>query len=152
LTWSALKAIALAAVAGTDTSLTIGETVARSGVGEHTLRYYERVGLIAPVARGVRGERRYAAADLEWIEFLKRLRATGMPVRDMARFAELRRGGPATVPARRQVLEDHRGHVRETIRSLERDLAAIEAKLQRLEGVADDKEACDDRVRSRISL
>lgn len=113
--------------------LSIGEAAARSGLSAHTLRYYERAGLLEPVARGPRGERRYAARDLEWIAFLQRLRATGMPIREMRRFAELRTGGSATILARRELLAEHHRRVLATIEELGRNLAAIETKLARLE-------------------
>ncbi len=74
----------------------------------HTLRYYERIGLLGPIDRGTSsGHRRYASADLAWIEFLERLRATGIPIREKLAFAELRRGGEATAAARRALLEGH---------------------------------------------
>jgi DNA-binding transcriptional MerR regulator len=114
-------------------ALSIGEAAARSGLSAHTLRYYERARLVEPIARGPRGERRYAARDLEWIAFLQRLRATGMPIREMRRFAELRTGGTATIPARRELLAAHHRRVLATIEDLRRNLAAIEAKLARLE-------------------
>lgn len=54
----------------------------------HTLRYYERIGLVAPICRASSGHRRYSSQDIAWIEFLTRLRATGMPIRQMQQFAE----------------------------------------------------------------
>jgi DNA-binding transcriptional MerR regulator len=114
-------------------TIPIGEASRRAGVSAHTLRYYERLGLIESVVRGLRGERRYAAGDLEWISFLKRLRATGMPVREMARFAELRRGGDATLPERARLLDEHAARVRDRINELRGDLRAISAKRTILE-------------------
>ena len=81
-----------------DTLLTIDEVARRTGLTAHTLRYYERIGLIAPVPRASGGQRRYATADLDWIEFLLRLRDTRMPVAQMLVFARLRAEGDATVP------------------------------------------------------
>ena len=49
--------------------LTIAEVAERTDLTAHTLRYYERAGLIAPVARAPGGQRRYAASDMEWIGF-----------------------------------------------------------------------------------
>jgi DNA-binding transcriptional MerR regulator len=66
-----------------------------------------------------------------------RLRATGMPIRDMRRFAQLRRGGPGTVAARRELLDSHRRRVLDGIEQLQRDLRAIDAKLTRLESGVD---------------
>jgi hypothetical protein len=71
--------------------LPIAEVVERTGLSRDTLRYYEKAGLIDAVDRSSGGQRRYASADLAWLEFLLRLRATGMSIADMQRFAELRR-------------------------------------------------------------
>ena len=78
--------------------LSIDEVARRTGLTAHTLRYYERIGLIAPVGRAEGGQRRYAAADLAWIDFLLRLRTTRMPISQMQTFATHRRqhgAGPA---------------------------------------------------------
>lgn len=123
-----------------DQGLSIAEAAHRTGLTVHTLRYYERAGLVQPVGRGERGERRYEPRDLEWIEFLQRLRRTGMPIREMRRFAELRPGGPATVAARTELLAAHRRRVAAAIDELSRNLAAIEAKLARLQAGDDGKE------------
>jgi 4-carboxymuconolactone decarboxylase len=103
-------------------TLTIAEVAAFSGLSAHTLRYYERIGLLDPVNRVHGGQRRYSADDLASLAFLQRLRATGMPIRDMQRFVELRRQGDATFAARRALLEAHRDEVLERIAELQRDL------------------------------
>jgi DNA-binding transcriptional MerR regulator len=118
-------------------SVGISEAADRTGLSAHTLRYYERAGLIQPTERGERGERRYASRDLRWVEFLQRLRATRMPVREMKQFAELRRGGAKTVAARRELLASHRRRVLGEIEQLRSNLRSIEAKLARLESGAD---------------
>lgn len=110
--------------------LAIKEVAALTGLSAHTLRYYERVGLLDPVSRAKSGHRCYSRQDVAWIEFLGRLRATGMPIRQMKRFAELRRGGEPTVPARRALLEEHRTEVRGRVAELERDLTAIDEKVE----------------------
>lgn len=115
----------------------IADAALRTGVSAHTLRYYERVGLIEPVDRGDRGERLYARRDLEWIAFLQRLRATGMPIREMKQFADLRRQGARTVAERRALLEAHRHRVCAEIDRLRSGLAAIDAKRARLEDGTD---------------
>lgn len=113
--------------------LTVRQAAEATGLGEHTLRYYERVGLLDPVGRAANGHRRYGAEDLAWIEFLNRLRATGMPIRMMRRYADLRRAGDSTVAERRAMLEAHGRAVRERLESLERNLAVIEKKVRNYE-------------------
>jgi len=110
--------------------LTIQDVAGRTGLSVHTLRYYERIGLLDPVGRARNGHRRYAIADLAWIEFLQRLRATGMPIRQMHRFAELRRLGRASLAARRSLLAAHEEEVRLRLQELRRHLAAIEEKVE----------------------
>jgi DNA-binding transcriptional MerR regulator len=81
------------------------------------------------VGRASNGHRRYGAEDLAWIEFLTRLRATGMPIRSMRRYADLRRAGPATVSERREMLEAHGRAIRKRLDDLGRNLAVIETKV-----------------------
>jgi DNA-binding transcriptional MerR regulator len=110
-------------------TLTIAETSARTGLSPHTLRYYEKVGLIDGVARSAAGRRRYAAADLDWLAFLLRLRDTGMSIADMRRFAALRRDGPATIAARLELLRAHMAGVDERIHALRANARALEQKI-----------------------
>ncbi|MFC6838884.1 MerR family transcriptional regulator [Xanthomonas theicola] len=84
----------------------ISEVAARLGLSAHALRYYERAGLLDPVTR-VAGRRRYAETDLAWIRFIQRLRATGMPMRQIGGYAQLRRQGEASVDARLALLQEH---------------------------------------------
>ena len=84
----------------------------------HTLRYYERIGFIAPVNRAIIGHRRYTDADLEWIGFLKKLRTTGMPIAKMKEFVELTRRGDGAVVERRALLEEHDRAVERAIEEL----------------------------------
>ena len=77
----------------TSAELTIGEVAERTGLTRHTLRYYERDGLMLGVDRGGSGHRRYSEHDLGWIELITKLRATGMPIREVRRYAELVRAG-----------------------------------------------------------
>jgi DNA-binding transcriptional MerR regulator len=90
------------------TGLTIAEAARASGVSAYTLRYYERAGLIGNVGRADSGHRRYSDEDLAWIHVLQCLRATGMPIRDIRRYAELARGGEATERDRLALLQEHR--------------------------------------------
>ena len=90
-----------------ESSLSINEVSRRVGLTAYTLRYYERIGLIAPIGRDAGGQRRFARADMDWLEFLVRLRATGMPIRSMQSFAALRAKGDATAGERRAMLETH---------------------------------------------
>lgn len=112
-----------------DSPLSIDEVSRRTGLTAHTLRYYERIGLIAPVTRAAGGQRRYAAADLDWIAFLLRLRETRMPVARMQEFATLRSQGDATAAQRRQMLETHLAEVQASIAEMQRAAGILADKI-----------------------
>jgi len=109
--------------------LTVGEAAEKVGLSVHTLRWYEQEGLVAPVDRDATGRRRYSPDDVDWLQLLTCLRGTGMPVREMRRYAELARTGPATEEERLRLFEEHRERVLARIADLHRDLDAINAKI-----------------------
>jgi DNA-binding transcriptional MerR regulator len=110
--------------------ITIAEAAERSGLSAHTLRYYERIGLIHPVGRGQNGHRRYGRDDIEWLDFLIKLRTTDMPIRQMVEYAELVREGAQTASRRRAMLEAHREALRERIAAMEETAAVIDRKIE----------------------
>ena len=95
----------------------------------HTLRYYERVGLIQPVERARNGHRRYSDADEAWIHFLHCMRATSMPIREMQRYAALREVGDSTSLERRKILEDHQAAIAAQIVELQQAHALLTHKI-----------------------
>ena len=112
-----------------DARLTIAEAAARAGVSGHTLRYYERAGLVAPVERNGSGHRRFSARDVEWVIVCRRLRATGMPIRRIRAYAELVRDGDGNERQRLALLEAHREDVRERLAEVSRTLELIDHKI-----------------------
>ena len=113
-----------------ESHLSIDEVAKRTGLTAHTLRYYERIGLIALITRAAGGQRRYAASDMAWIEFLLRLRTTNMPIGKMQTFAKLRGAGDSTVPDRRRMLEEHLTDVLSTIKAMRQSAQALRAKIK----------------------
>ncbi|MEA5597329.1 MerR family transcriptional regulator [Rivularia sp. UHCC 0363] len=113
-----------------DTELSIQQVAGITQLSMYTLRYYERIGLVAPIERASSGHRRYSSQDIAWINFLIRLRATGMPIREMQQFAELRRRGGCTLTQRRQLLEIHQQRVHQQIDELTQNLKVIQEKIQ----------------------
>lgn len=111
------------------TFLSVSEVSRRLGLSVDTLRYYEKIGLIRAIHRTPSGRRAYAPADLAWLEFILRLRETGMPIRTMCHYAELRAQGDATLAARRELLERHAGTVCQEVARLEQHLARIQDKV-----------------------
>lgn len=110
-------------------TLSISEAAQETGLTPHTLRYYERAGLLDRVDREAGGRRRYREADLERIVFLARLRATGMPIRQVREYAELLRDGAGTERERLALLEAHRDAVREHLAETRQHLERIERKI-----------------------
>jgi DNA-binding transcriptional MerR regulator len=112
-----------------DSGFTIRNMAERCGMTAHTLRYYERVGLIQPVGRARNGHRRYSEADAAWLNFLHCMRATNMPIREMQRYAAMREMGEATIEQRRQLLEEHQATIAAQIAALERAHALLTHKI-----------------------
>ena len=118
---------------------TVQEAANISGVSAHTLRYYERTGLLAPIAREQNGHRRYTQDDLNWVHFLTLLRVTDMPIAQMKRYMELVRTGAGTEDERLALFEAHRTNMLEKIETLTSSLVAIERKIAFYRG---GQEAC----------
>lgn len=120
------------------TPLTIAEAAEQTGLTAHTLRYYERDGLmLGAVERSASGHRRYTEVDLTWIEMITRLRSTGMPVRDVRRYADLVRAGDGNEGERLALLKDHRARVEAQLREVTGHLRAIDHKIGLYEGRLD---------------
>lgn len=111
-------------------ALTIGACAAATGVTPDTLRYYEKIGLLARVPRERNGHRRFGDAEVRWITFLRRLHDTGMPIRHMQQYARLLRRGDGTAAERRALLERHREEVRARLQTLSENLRMIEKKIR----------------------
>ena len=118
-----------AATEAAERVLRIAEAAEASGLSAHTLRYYERAGLLEPVRRNGSGHRRYRAADLQLIAFLSKLRATGMPIREVRRYADLMKAGEATNEERLALLEAHRENVLAGLEATARNLEHVEWKI-----------------------
>ncbi|WP_458041248.1 MULTISPECIES: MerR family transcriptional regulator [Bacteria] len=108
----------------------ISDAAVATGLSTHTLRYYERAGLMLdPVERASSTHRRYGDADIAWVQFLTRLRSTGMPIATIREYTELVRRGDETVDARRELLVRHRAAVLEQLEDITASLSAIDIKI-----------------------
>lgn len=112
-----------------DKPFNIQQAAKITGLTVHTLRYYEKIRLLDGVARNEQGYRQYTESDLAWIEFLIRLRETGMTIADMKGFSDLRSEGISTVQARRQMLESHQEKIELQIKALQENLVSIKNKI-----------------------
>jgi len=107
----------------------IREVAEKVGLTEHTLRWYERIGLLDRIERSPDGRRRFAERDLDWILLVTRLRATGMPVKEMQRYAELVRAG-AGEAERLRLLSEHRQRVRAALIEQQECLEMLDTKIE----------------------
>ncbi|WP_319541862.1 MerR family transcriptional regulator [uncultured Pseudodesulfovibrio sp.] len=122
--------------------MTISELAKQLGLSPHTLRYYEKIGLIRNVER-IGSRRTYTKQDRLWLEFIKRLKATGMPLKQILRYSELRYAGAATITERKTMLLSHRQDLEQNIKKLQRHLVALDQKIKTYEAL----EAEHDTVR-----
>jgi DNA-binding transcriptional MerR regulator len=106
-----------------------GEVAGRTGFTIDTLRYYEKIGLLEHIDRTAGGQRVFTDDDIAWLNILRCLRDTGMPIAQMRRYAELSRD-PATVTDRRELLEDHDADVTRRIDELILQRAHIREKIR----------------------
>ncbi|MFC7546243.1 MerR family transcriptional regulator [Plantactinospora sp. GCM10030261] len=111
------------------------ETARRSGFSLDTLRYYERIGLLAGIGRTSGGQRVFTDEDLGWLELFRCLRDTGMPIAQMCRYADLAREGEHTIRERQELLERHAATVEEQMRLLDRQYAHLRAKIRYYESL-----------------
>ncbi|NKB71464.1 MAG: MerR family transcriptional regulator [Candidatus Latescibacteria bacterium] len=110
--------------------LTIQQVEAATGLTGHTLRYYEKAELmITQVKRADNGHRRYSQDDLYWLNFITRLRETGMAIAHIRRYAELVRQGEGTTAQRLELLETHRQKVLDQLGKTQAHLVQIENKI-----------------------
>jgi DNA-binding transcriptional MerR regulator len=119
--------------------LTIQEAAEATGLSAHTLRYYERIGLIHPINREENTRRCYTVDDVGWIDFLLKLRATGMSIKEMQRYAELQRMGDETLPERLEMLKRLRDHVESHIEEMNQHLNLIHYKIDYYSKVVEEK-------------
>ncbi len=114
----------------TSTYFTLQEVVQRSGLSEHTLRYYERIGLLDPVDRDKSsGHRRYSAEDLWNIEALACLRTTGMSIEDMRKYFALLKDGKAAADQQLALFEGQRKALEQELAQKQRHLRYLEQKV-----------------------
>jgi DNA-binding transcriptional MerR regulator len=124
----------------TQTSLTIQEAAEKTGLTVHTLRYYERIGLVMPVGRAANGHRRYSQRDLNIIHTLNCWLKTGMSLDDIRRYVRLIQEGDSTAGERRELLEEHRKSVVRQIEELQATLELIDYKIQNYTDIEQEQE------------
>jgi DNA-binding transcriptional MerR regulator len=124
------RPVSRAARSGGQAGVSIAEAARRTGVSVHTLRYYERAGLVVTtVDRTAGGRRRYHQLDLDWIVVCTKLRATGMPIKTIRRYAQLVSAGPGNEQERLALMEAHRADVMTKLAEVQENLKLIDHKI-----------------------
>jgi len=100
-----------------------------SGLSVHTLRFYEKEGLLKSIYRDGAGKRVYSEIDLQWINWIKRLKSTGMGLNDIKRFSDLREIGESSISDRKEMLINHASKLRLDIQRLETELEIVDFKV-----------------------
>ena len=108
---------------------TIREVCKKTGLSAHTLRYYEKEGLLTDIGRSAGGFRQYSEEDLEWLGLICCLKNTGMSLREIARFVHLAQQGDDTLKDRVALLREHRDNMIARMADMQRNLDKVTRKL-----------------------
>jgi DNA-binding transcriptional MerR regulator len=111
-------------------TLTIQQMASKTGLSADTLRYYEKLGLLAPSRDAGSNHRRYSEEDVAWLGFVLLLRSTGMPLETIKAYGELFLQGNATLARRREMLESHAKNVKARMNELQVSLEVIQKKMR----------------------
>ncbi len=121
-------------------------------ITQHTLRYYEREGLLEPIAKAANGHRRYSEEDVGWVKFLTLLRGTGMPIREMKSFVALTRAGDHTIAERVEVLSRYREALKARMAADVERLTFLEHKLDYYGGVLSARRATPEDIAAEVAM
>lgn len=110
--------------------MNITEAGKQTSLTPNTLRYYERIGLIPPVARNKGGTREYTSKDLCWIEFIKTMRSAGLSPETLIEYVALSQLGDTSLEARKDILELQREVLQEKLEFIQQTLARIDIKIE----------------------
>ena len=103
------------------------------GISEHTIRYYDKAGLSPFVQRNKNGYRDFSEEDLYWIEFIKCMRQTHMPISKLKEIAELYHQGSDTKTKRKNIFLEHQKNLIEQKKIIDQGLQTLEEKFKLLE-------------------
>lgn len=110
--------------------MTIAEVSKKFELTIDTLRYYERIGLIPAVPRTKGGIRDYRENECNWIEFIKCMRAAGLPVEALIEYVGLFQQGEKTVEARKEILTEQRKLLAARIDEMKQTLNRLDYKIE----------------------
>ncbi len=119
----------------------IKEVAKKFGMSAHTIRYYDKAGLMPFIGRDNSGNRVFSETDLNWMAMVRCLKDTGMPIKEIKQYADWCVEGMKTIEDRKTMLIDHRNHVLKQIEELKKNLELIDSKIS----VYDDPELAQRR-------
>ena len=109
--------------------MNIKELSEKTQLSAHTLRYYEKIGILPGIHKNASGHRVYSNADMDWLSFVIKLKSTGMPLEKILEYAHLREQGEATTAARMALLVAHREALEAAIQQQQNHLQALDKKI-----------------------
>lgn len=118
---------------------TIKEVSNKTNLSTYTIRYYEKEGLLPTISRDKVGNRVFSDDDLEWMSIVCCLKNTGMPIKDIKTYMDLKKEGDSTLEVRRTIVTDHKKAVENKISQLMKELKKVNEKIKYYD------EACMDR-------
>lgn len=110
--------------------MNISEVAAQFEMTPATIRYYEREGLIPPITRNESGTRDFQEDDLNWVEFIKCMRDSGLSIDSLAKYSELYQQGDSTLVERKKILISEYQKLLEKQRLINGTVARLEQKLE----------------------
>ncbi len=129
----------------------IKEVSERFNISSHTLRYYEKEGLLPPIRRADNGIRQYNDVDLEWIQLICCMRSTGMSIAHIKEYVDLCRLGDDTVAERREILLNQKRIIENEIEKYRGLLKIVNKKLSHYDDIAHDKHKIIDSGKNAAS-
>ncbi|WP_308365820.1 MULTISPECIES: MerR family transcriptional regulator [unclassified Microbulbifer] len=109
--------------------MNVKEFARRAGISPHTVRYYEKIGLLRDIRRFPNGHRDFSEKNISWISFVQRLKETGMPLKQIHRYANLREQGESTLEERQTLLEQHAATLEKNLAEQQRHLDKLREKI-----------------------
>ena len=107
----------------------IGQVAQKKGLSTHTLRYYEKEGLLPYVKKNSSGLRVFSDVDLNWLSLIECLKETGMPIKGIKQYIDWDKEGNKTLNKRLEMFEKHKKHVEQQIKKYQEYMQKIDFKI-----------------------
>ncbi|WP_238902443.1 MerR family transcriptional regulator [Clostridium sp. YIM B02506] len=111
--------------------MTIAEVSRMFDLSQDTIRYYERIGLLPSVNRKKNGIRDFTEEDCKWVEFIKCMRRSGLPIEALIEYVRLFGQGDETVEARKELLIEQRDLLKLKMEEMKRTVERLSGKIER---------------------